>query len=237
MRISLWDEILDLQARSTQPVPGTIILIKFIFVKDSIQCFLCTSCARLQRTHCTRRFASSIYRLASIVDIIRIDRAQFSILFLLPSGIVNEGKFVWINKRKWYRFLGIMGWYLWFVYLGHWFWILEEKSKYFFTFHIMFIIHIYMLHIYIYLWGVIAGVVRRESTINVEHHGEVVAQEVWRRRYRRSIWEKMLLEPNRRASPPLCIIINIVNNCKWLNKMKIKLWKYNFCICVTFCLF
>lgn len=35
-----------------------------------------------------------------------------------------------------------------------------------------------MLHIYIYLWGVIAGVVRRESTINVEHHGEVVAQEV-----------------------------------------------------------
>lgn len=49
MRISLWDEILDLQARSTQPVPGTIILIKFIFVKDSIQCFLCTSCARLQR--------------------------------------------------------------------------------------------------------------------------------------------------------------------------------------------
>lgn len=233
MHISLWDEILDLQARSTQPVPGTIILIKFIFVKDSIQCFLCTSCARLQRTHCTRRFASSIYRLASIVDIIRIDRAQFSILFLLPSGIVNEGKFVWINKRKWYRFLGIMGWYLWFVYLGHWFWILEEKSKYFFTFHIMFIIHIYMLHIYIYLWGVIAGVVRRESTINVEHHGEVVAQEVWRRRYRRSIWEKMLLEPNRRASSSLCIIINIVNNCKWLNKMKIKLWKYNFCICVT----
>lgn len=69
------------------------------------------------------------------------------------------------------------------MYLGHWFWILEEKSKYFFTFHIMFIIHIYMLHIYIYLWGVVAGngVVRRETTINVEHHGdqcEVVAQEV-----------------------------------------------------------
>lgn len=180
MRISLWDEILDLQARSTQPVPGTIILIKFIFVKDSIQCFLCTSCARLQRPHCTRRFASSIYRLASIVDIIRIDRAQFSILFLLPSGIVNEGKFVWINKRKWYRFLGIMGWYLWFVYLGHWFWILEEKSKYFFTFHIMFIIHIYMLHIYIYLWGVVAGnaVVRRESTWNIM----VINVKLWHRK-------------------------------------------------------
>lgn len=42
-----------------KPVPETIILIKFIFVKDSIQCFLCTS-ARLQRPYCTRRFASSI---------------------------------------------------------------------------------------------------------------------------------------------------------------------------------
>lgn len=86
-----------------------------------------------------------------------------------------------INKRKWYRFLGIMGWYLWFVYLGHWFWILEEKSKYFFTFHICLLyIYIYMLHIYIYLWGVIAGnaVVRRESTWNIM----VINVKLWHRK-------------------------------------------------------
>lgn len=143
------------------------------------------------------------YRLASIMDIIQIDCAQFRYSSFSKWNL-NERKFVWTWSIRENNIISLD---------------FGKKGKYFFyTFYIVY--YIYVTYLF-YLQGILSGCCQGELTISVEHHDdqrEVTAQEVTStvndiedRFKRRCFWNA---EPNICASPPLCIIINIVNNCK-----------------------